>query len=267
MMLSISNGKTNRWGKRQYGAVIRNRDPLICSHSALAQYFFYRWHQSGEAPPSFKSRRDWYNTKILVGSNEQNSISFRQQYNDIDNLFREVGVASDSITHAPRKMGPQSAEFHGVSESQVSLVIFPFPLLIHISTYMIAQITRAGRWDHTAMTNAYLGSFPMKFLRRMAGFSVNGGSYFVARAHVQPPLALLKKVFPWLLKWEVRFRARLSKKDWSQGGLDESDLAGQSFLNLLAQLRVVLLQDLAVLQPGNEPFCITPHGENYQWAI
>jgi Centromere DNA-binding protein complex CBF3 subunit, domain 2 len=138
MMLSISNGKTNKWGKRQYGAVIRNRDPLICSHSALAQYFFYRWHQSGEAPPSFKSRRDWYNTKILVGSNEQKSISFRQQYNDIDNLFREVGVASDSITHAPRKMGPQSAEFHGVSESQVSLVIFPLPLLIHISTYIIA---------------------------------------------------------------------------------------------------------------------------------
>jgi len=36
LMLSISNGKTNKWGKRQYGAVIRNRDPLICSHSALA---------------------------------------------------------------------------------------------------------------------------------------------------------------------------------------------------------------------------------------
>jgi len=91
LMLSISNGKTNKWGKRQYGAVIRNRDPLICSHSALAQYFFYRWHQSGEAPPSFKSRSDWYNTKILVGSDEQKSISFRQQYNDIDNLFREAG--------------------------------------------------------------------------------------------------------------------------------------------------------------------------------
>ena len=59
-----------QWQDQQMGkeTVIRNRDPLICSHSALAQYFFYRWHQSGEAPPSFKSQRDWYNTKILVGS-------------------------------------------------------------------------------------------------------------------------------------------------------------------------------------------------------
>lgn len=47
------------------------------------------------------------------------------------------------------------------------------------------------------------------------------------RMYIQPPQALLK-VFPRLLKWQaVRFRARLSKKDWSEGGLDEYNLTGQ----------------------------------------
>jgi hypothetical protein len=47
-------------------------------------------------------------------------MSWQQQYDDINYVSNELGIASDSVTHAPRKRGPQSAEFHGVSESQVS---------------------------------------------------------------------------------------------------------------------------------------------------
>jgi hypothetical protein len=39
------------------------------------------------------------------------------------------------------------------------------------------------------------------------------------------------------------------RKTWEEGGLDKDDVAGQGFLALLCHLRVVLLQDLAVLQP------------------
>jgi hypothetical protein len=63
------------------------------------------------------------------------------------------------------------------------------------------------------------------------------------------PTGPVEEGFPWLLKWQVKFRAHLSKKDWSEGGLDESDLMGQGFSNLLAQLREVLLQDLACYSP------------------
>jgi hypothetical protein len=90
----------------------------------------------------------------------------------------------------------------------------------------------------------------MKFLRKMAGFSAHAGSYFVPRSHVEVPPVLLTKVFPWLAAWEVRFRQRQKKKNWAQGGLDKQDLAGQSFVDFLAVLRKVLLQDLAVLQPS-----------------
>ena len=39
-------------------------------------------------------------------------------------------------------------------------------------------------------------------------------------------------------------------KTWKCGGLAQDDGAAAKFLNLMQYLRVVLLQDLAVLQPG-----------------
>jgi hypothetical protein len=93
----------------------------------------------------------------------------------------------------------------------------------------------------------------MKFLRRMAGTTIDPGSYFVPRAHVAPPKELLLKVWPWLTAWELRFRKRARRKNWEQGGLNEDDFAGAGFVKLLLALRSVLLQDLAVLQPGKLP--------------
>jgi hypothetical protein len=46
----------------------------------------------------------------------------------------------------------------------------------------------------------------------------------------------------------MRFEARSRRKSYVEGGLDEDDKAGQGFIKLLKYLRVVLLQDLAVLQ-------------------
>jgi hypothetical protein len=94
----------------------------------------------------------------------------------------------------------------------------------------------------------------MKFVRCMAGFPTNPGSYFLGRAQIETPRELLQQVFPWLRKWQVRFRQRVSGKNWKNGGLDERDIAGDNFVKLLAHLRVVLLQDLAVLQAGQSIF-------------
>lgn len=121
MLLQVSNGKTNKFGKKQYGGTMRHKDPLFCTQSALAQYFFFRWHQTREPPPDFTSRSSWYNTKVLVGGDPQKPLAFRTQFDDTDSIFKECGVVSDSKTHAPRKGGVQSAEFHGCSESQARI--------------------------------------------------------------------------------------------------------------------------------------------------
>jgi centromere DNA-binding complex CBF3 subunit-like protein len=100
------------------------------------------------------------------------------------------------------------------------------------------------------MSNAYLSSLPIKFLRKMAGFSVAGGEYYLGRATVDPPLQLQVMIFPWVEKWELRFRGVARKQNWAQGGLDKQDIAGDNFIQLLKYLRVVILQDLAILQSG-----------------
>ena len=87
-------------------------------------------------------------------------------------------------------------------------------------------------------------------MRRTAGFQHASSSYFLPRAGIEPPQSLKRLIFPWLEDWEVRFKNRAAGKRWKDGGLDKDDIAGQQFLKLLKQLRIILLQDLAVLQPG-----------------
>lgn len=67
-LLYISaNGKINQNGRIEYTGLLRHKDGSMCAMSAMALYFFWRWEQSGESFPSFKSNKDWYNTKVLIG--------------------------------------------------------------------------------------------------------------------------------------------------------------------------------------------------------
>jgi hypothetical protein len=246
--LCCANGKTNKFGKKQYGGAIRNKCIYTCTQSALAQYFFWRWQQSTEAPPDLSSHSAYYNTKVLCGSNEQKPISFRQQYDDIRQIFQEEVVNCFVVTHAPRHAAVTSAEFHGVPSPEVSRSL----PAASPNTYTVARLLERaiGTTLPSPVHTGLRSSFPMKFLRRMASTTCDPGSYYVARAHVKVPGSLLAMVWPWLRPWQVRFRARSQRKKWAQGGLDKPDHAGQGFVNLLTHLRQVLLQDLAVLQPG-----------------
>ena len=100
------------------------------------------------------------------------------------------------------------------------------------------------------MTSAYLSNLPLKFMRTMAGFNPSGDNYYLGRDTIEPPQELLNLIFPWLIRWDSRFRKRSQKLNWEEGGLDETDEAGRKFIDLLLFLRRVLLQDLAVLQLG-----------------
>ena len=94
---------------------------------------------------------------------------------------------------------------------------------------------------------AYLSHLPKKFLWQVAGFTTDKGSYFLPQAQPVPLAELLEKIWPWVEEWEEHFCKHSVWKTWEQGGLDEDDVMGQGFLAVLRHLRVVLLQDLAVL--------------------
>jgi hypothetical protein len=99
------------------------------------------------------------------------------------------------------------------------------------------------------LTGAYLTGLPVKFLHQTAGFSSSGGAYFLPQALHNPSAQLQLQIWPWIETWEEQFQQRAVHQNWEAGGLDQTDVAGHGFLALLRHLQVVLLQDLAVLQP------------------
>lgn len=238
----LQDGKMNKTAKKEFMGSLRHKDPMFCTQGALAQLLFWRWHIAGEAPPSFRSRQDWYRIKVLVGQNREQELSYPTQLQETWRVFGAVGLATSKKTHLPRRAGAQAAETYGTS---------------------LAQISQAGRWNQSVLCQAYLTHLPRQFMRIVAGFSGTSGDYFLTRAAYEPPDALQRQLWPWIEEWEPRFEARARRCRWARGGLDEDDLAGDGFLKLMRRLRIVLLQDLAVLQPrfpslpffDHTPFC------------
>jgi hypothetical protein len=98
------------------------------------------------------------------------------------------------------------------------------------------------------MVQSYLTGLPLQFLRSMAGFGVKPGKFFLPRANYTPPVSLQQLVFPWVEPWRGRITLSKQGKSWGEGGLDQEDLALEGFIVLMDYLRVVFLQDMAVLQ-------------------
>jgi hypothetical protein len=122
IVFTISKGKTNKSGKKQFMGALRHKNPLLCSQGAMAQYFFARWSLGGERPPNFRSRRSWYRTKLLVArpGKEEEQLSYPAQYEAVWRAFAAAGIHSVKKTHAMRGCGIRSGELHGVDEEQVS---------------------------------------------------------------------------------------------------------------------------------------------------
>jgi hypothetical protein len=95
---------------------------------------------------------------------------------------------------------------------------------------------------------SYLTGLPLQFLRAMAGFGTEAGRFFLPRANYEPPDSLQRKIFPWLEGWEARTSQFKQGRPMKLGGLDEVDTSLEGFIKLMKYLRVVLLQDMAVLQ-------------------
>ena len=99
------------------------------------------------------------------------------------------------------------------------------------------------------MSTAYLSRLPREFMRVVAGFSRTSGNYHLKRATIQPPAALSSRIWPWVDTWLERYRVSITtQSSFANNGLDDCDIAGKQFLELLKWLRVVFLQDAAVLQ-------------------
>ena len=138
-------------------------------------------------------------------------MSYTSHLEAIKNLFHKNDINSNAKTHIERRSAAQMAELQTVSEM---------------------QIRKAGRWNMSVMESRYLSHLPRNFMRAAAGFDQAGGQFFLDRALIDPPEALAAQVFPWIDRYQTNM---------------PPDLAAGGFLALLEYLRVVLLQDMAVL--------------------
>ncbi|SAM02518.1 hypothetical protein [Absidia glauca] len=60
----------------------------------------------------------------------------------------------------------------------------------------VDQIRRQGRWNNTTINGAYLTKLPRELVRSMADFPTYGLFFYLARAALNPPTSLYKKLFP-----------------------------------------------------------------------
>ncbi|SAL96408.1 hypothetical protein [Absidia glauca] len=60
----------------------------------------------------------------------------------------------------------------------------------------VDQIRRQCRWNNTTINGAYLTSLPRSVVRSLAGFPTYTRFFYLARAALNPPTSLCKKLFP-----------------------------------------------------------------------
>src|SRR5204863_1892126 len=90
---------------------------------------------------------------------------------------------------------------------------------------------------------------PQEFMHVAASFSHTSGNYFLKRVTRQPPATLLSRIWPWIDTWLERYHVSITiQSSFANGRLDDCDIAGKQFLELLLWLCIVFLQDAAVLQ-------------------
>lgn len=118
-VLTMSNGKTNKYGRMQFMGALRHKRLEVCPLNALAFYFFLRWHTAGEPFPRFNKRRDWYRIKLLKGSNRDVSIGYSTQLDCTHEAFKMTGMSTRKVTHAFRPGGARAADLHGTAGDQV----------------------------------------------------------------------------------------------------------------------------------------------------
>jgi len=100
-------------------------------------------------------------------------------------------------------------------------------------------------WDRSSMATSDLARLPRSFMKLMAGFShERAGLYHLKRAIAEPPQSLQRHIWPWLDE-----AAQMYALGYASGQGSDLDQSGDQFVKLLLELRVVLLQDSALLMP------------------
>lgn len=161
---------------------------------------------------------DWYFLKLFPAQDLSTSMSYEAHRKSMARMKEKTGIKATSVTHLGRSNGAKAAELAGASED---------------------SIRRSGRWEQSAIARCYLSRLPRETMRVHAGFPKDMGSFWIAR-DIEVPEPLLNLVFPEAREWQ-------SKHLCDDPGV-EMNIAAGGFLNLLMQLRSIVIQDAVLLK-------------------
>ncbi|KAJ1736176.1 hypothetical protein LPJ61_000135 [Coemansia biformis] len=220
---------------RQLFSVIRSRNPLCCAWNSLASILFHRWHVANALPPSFAGGA-WQSIPVLpmrvsgsaapsdlAGSSASMFAERQEMVRDLlppHRLPIERVVRLHSLDRVRRMASPDSAS--GSDHGDVRMAHSRGPL----ASGTIAPLSDS--------------SPPDRLEHLMAANSGYYEDYHCIQRHkVIPPDALQHMIFPWATTMLSTVPSII--------GIEERRNISR-FQDFLLDLRIILLQDIAVLK-------------------
>ncbi|KAJ2930941.1 hypothetical protein H1R20_g6162, partial [Candolleomyces eurysporus] len=234
-VIMSNQGKSNKHGRIDFHAAVRHRFPELCAIGAVAMQLFSHFHiANGKRPdfsPDFESPqasdigfRSWYQWLLFPGSKSHTEEMSPQAHRARVNGFKlRYDIFCQKVTHTGRVRGAEDGIEFGAT---------------------VEGVKALGLWSQGgSFRNAYNRTLPIDAMLALAYF--NGerkDNYFIPRDFLEPPAALLSKIFPFIEEEDTEYKSRL--KRYGSIAKDESLVY---FLDVLRLFRRILLQDVAAI--------------------
>lgn len=221
--------------KSIYGRMIRHREVEMCGIGALGFYLLMRFENTGELEKlDFTDNKEWFDIKLMVDCKASSLEDLSKSVNDsyyataIKDVCRRLGLDAKHWIHFGRCMGPVRLEMEELDQQSIKLL---------------------GMWGMDCYDDRYSTKMPLKAMRVAAGFEPERGCHYNPRTQVLPPDLLCKMIFPEVedLEKQVMEYERLTGATLRTARSGAAKTTAKAFLSLLKFLRVVIIQDAALL--------------------
>lgn len=255
LIQQLATGKTNQFGRKNFGRVMRHKQVELCGVGAFAMYLALRFHITKEFEHEDRDAVDeeddnsvvnglfkysnwfdnqkWYDVKILIDAfNPKRDWTAMIRNNTyaqaMKSVLNELTLPSTHYVHLGRKIGPKRLE---LLETEA------------------AQIDSLGGWANGMRDQRYSGKLPMEAIKQQAGYTntrQKGGrvTHLNARQGVTVPNVLLLAT-PFAFCYEARRYMEQEMSGWHVNR--PRPHAAMAYLDLMHQLNTIFLQDMAAL--------------------
>jgi hypothetical protein len=187
MVIRKGHGKTNKFGKPLFSGYYHHTNVRLCAVSTTPFFLFYQYHVMNEPFPDFSIPQRWYDIVMFCTDciNNVKAMSRTAHARAVCDAYSALNIMHQKVTHAGRQNGRQLLEKDGVEKVSADV---------------------AGGWSTGAGEGCYDNGLSLPSMRTMAGFPADEKVYFLPRASLNPPNALLQQVFPAIDEWHYRLK-------------------------------------------------------------